>query len=81
LKRLRPDCTVSFLPASDSCTSASGSARRMSTSLRADTVAAALSLPAPISAAVWIWISRSVAVNVTRSPSLRTSTLARIGSV
>ena len=81
LKRLLPLAIASFLLDSDSATSASGNARRMSTSLRAATVVAAASLPAPMSALVWIWISRSVAVNDTRSPSLRTRMLARMGNV
>ena len=81
-KRLLPAAMVAFLLATEIATSAvSGRARRMSISFLAETVVAPLSLPGPSDAVVWIWISTSVARKDTRSPSLRSRTLARIGSV
>ncbi|MCY1452002.1 hypothetical protein D9M71_688990 [compost metagenome] len=69
------------LSLSDRATSPSGMARRMSSSLRAATVVATLSLPTPHSACVVIWISMSVERKETLDPDLRISRLARIGRV
>ena len=81
-KRDFPDCTVKrlFVMLSDtSCVS--GSARKISSSLRAATVVAVTSLPEPISACVLICTSISVDKRVTLDPSLRMRILARIGNV
>ncbi|MDT4859317.1 hypothetical protein FQZ97_938210 [compost metagenome] len=82
VKRLLPPLRIS-LPALDSRLTdwSPGMVRRMSISLRAPRVVAKLPSSPSSCAVVRIWISRSLVVSCTADPVLRTSTLARMGSV
>ncbi len=82
VKRLRPACISSLFALEVSVTVWSGaSARRMSISFLAETVVASDPASPPRSARVRTWISRSLVTNSMSVPFLRSSTLARIGSV
>jgi hypothetical protein len=70
-----------FCAALSVTTWSAGSERRMSISLRAPTVVAKLASSPPSSCVVRTWISRSLVVSSTCLPVLRSSTLARMGSV
>ena len=69
-----------WLDSSDTTWSA-GMVRKMSISLRAPTVIVKSPVSPPSWAWVRIWISRSLVVNSSVSPVLRSSTLARMGKV
>ncbi len=74
--RMSLDCCDSRLT-----TWSAGMVRRMSISLRAPTVVLKPAASPPRSAAVRIWISRSLVVSCVASPDLRSSTLASTGKV
>ena len=82
VNRLLPPCKVNFEPLALSDTVVSeGRVRKMSMSLRAPTLVDRVPASPPRSASVRTWISRSLVVNSTCDPFLRTSTLARMGKV
>ena len=81
VKRLLPLWTTNFESFKFKDTGPSGSARKISSSLRAATVVVISPSPTPKLALVAIWISISVDTNETRSPVFLNNRLANMGSV